>query len=255
MGYAATAAAYYAQDGFDARFEWGIEGVRRLAPLSAVVVIVDVLRFTTAVEVAVARGAAVYPYLAQSDGSAETYARDIGARLAEWRAAKAGEHSYSLSPASLLQISPGERLVLPSPNGATLSFLAAEAAATVFAGCLRNATAVGKSTRRHDGVVTVIAAGERWGRDAGSLRPAVEDLLGAGAILTALAPSDPSPEACAAMAAFQAAQPHLRAQLLACCSGRELVEKGFAQDVNMAAEYDVSDTVPVMSDGAFRAVE
>lgn len=255
MGDAAVESAYYAQAGFDARFEWGIEGVRRLAPLSGVVVIVDVLRFTTAVDVAVARGAVVYPYLAQSDGSAETYARDIGARLAEWRAAKAGEHSYSLSPASLLQIAAGERLVLPSPNGATLAFSASEVTALVLAGCLRNATSVARAAREHGGAVTVIAAGEQWGRDAGSLRPAVEDLLGAGAILSALAPSDPSPEAGAAMAAFQAAQPHLRAQLLVCCSGRELVEKGFAQDVEIAAEHDVSRTVPGLRERAFRTSE
>jgi 2-phosphosulfolactate phosphatase len=38
----------------------------------------------------------------------------------------------------------------------------------------------------------VIAAGERWERSSGSLRPSVEDLLGAGAILTRLATKRPT---------------------------------------------------------------
>ena len=45
---------FYDQTGFDARFEWGIEGIRRLAPVSDVMVIVDVLSFSTAVDVALA---------------------------------------------------------------------------------------------------------------------------------------------------------------------------------------------------------
>lgn len=253
MAESARIDAYYAQDGFDARFEWGVEGVQRLAPLSSVVVIVDVLRFTTAVDVAVARGAVVYPYIAQQDGgSAEAFAREVGARLAQWRNSTTDARPYSLSPASLLHIAPGERLVLPSPNGATLAFLAAESPAMVLAGCLRNAGAVAAGAREAGGVVTLIAAGERWGRLSGRLRPAVEDLLGAGAILSALSPSAPSPEARAAMAAFQVAQPHLRDQLLACASGRELIQKGFARDVEIAAEHDVSQAVPMLRERAFR---
>ena len=255
MSDSTQSSVYYAQDGFDARFEWGAEGLQRLAPLSSVVVIVDVLRFTTAVDVAVSRGAMVYPYHSRDDDAAEVYAREVGARLAGWRSETAFDRPYSLSPASLLAITLGERLVLPSPNGATLAFLAAETPTKVLAGCLRNATAVANAARQQGGVVTVIAAGERWGRESGSLRPAVEDLLGAGAILTALRPAAPSPEASAAMAAFQAAQPRLRSQLLACVSGRELIQKGFARDVEIAAEYDASRTAPILRERAFRAVD
>lgn len=52
---------YFDQVEFDVRCEWGLAGVRHLAPAD-VMVIVDVLSFTTSVNIAVARGAVVYPY-------------------------------------------------------------------------------------------------------------------------------------------------------------------------------------------------
>jgi 2-phosphosulfolactate phosphatase len=51
------------QAGFDARLEWGIAGARVLAGACRVIVVVDVLSFTTAIEVAVGRGAVVFPRL------------------------------------------------------------------------------------------------------------------------------------------------------------------------------------------------
>ncbi len=243
------------QGEFRERFEWGEAGLRRLAPRADVVVVVDILSFTTAVDVAVGRGAAVYP-CRWRDERAATLAARVGATLAGSRAGQAGGVPYSLAPASLLTIPPGPRLVLPSPNGATLSLLAAEHGAAVLAGCLRNAAAVAAACRALGETVAVVAGGERWqqaGDQSGSLRPAVEDLVGAGAILAALAPTQPSPEAVAAMAAFQAAAPDLERFLAACASGRELRERGFAPDVALAAQRDVSRTVPRLVGEAFQA--
>ena len=50
------------QSGFRVRFGWGEHDTALLAPIAARVVIVDVLRFTTAVTVALEQGASVYPY-------------------------------------------------------------------------------------------------------------------------------------------------------------------------------------------------
>ena len=240
---------YYEQTGFDARFEWGIDGVQRLAPLSDVMVIVDVLSFSTAVDIAVGRGARVLPYRWR-DGGAHEYARGAGALLAGGKRHPTPDEPYTLSPSSLLTIPHGTLLVLPSPNGSTLAQTAAELGPVVLTGCLRNASAVAAAARSVGGVVTIIAAGERWD-DGDALRPSWEDLIGAGAILRALAAAAPSPEALAAIAAFDSAAANLPDLLHDCASGRELVERGFGNDVALAAELDVSRAVPVLSDRTF----
>lgn len=235
------------QHGFRVRLEWGQTGVMVLAAPADLVVIVDVLSFSTAVSVAVERGALVIPYRFQSD-TAEVFARSVGATLAS---ADRGGQGPTLSPASLSSLRPGEQLVLPSPNGATCSVLAAERGATVVAGCLRNASAVGRFAAAHGGTTAVIAAGEMW--PDGGLRFAVEDLIGAGAVLAHFDPSTMSPEARAAVYVFQAAYGELLAMLKSSASGRELIGAGFGVDVAIASEVDATDLVPLLSGGAFLA--
>ena len=75
---------------------------------------------------------------ANRDSRAIEYAKDQTAILA---AEERTTESYSLSPTSLTGLPKGARLVLPSPNGATLSLRAA-ALGTTVAACLRNARAV-----------------------------------------------------------------------------------------------------------------
>ncbi len=247
-----STAPYAVQAGFDARFEWGMEGVRRLAPLSNVVVIVDVLSFSTCVDVAVSRGGTVFPYRWR-DASAEQFAREHDALLAVSRSEVTPEHPYSLSPLSLERLPSGARIVLPSPNGSTLAFHAADAGAVVVAGCLRNASVVAKAARSLGETITVIAAGERWESDDGPLRPAIEDMVGAGAILAAFRPTTPSPEAIAAIAVYAAAAAAMQPFIAACDSGRELTMLGYAADVDAAAQHDRSDAVPLLTEGAFRS--
>lgn len=158
------------------------------------------------------------------------------------------EAGYSLSPASLLNIPPDTRLVLPSPNGSTLTQSAAPHAITL-AGCLRNYEAVARFAQTLGETVAVIACGERWVPDQ-SLRPALEDWIGAGAILQYLAGA-PSPEAQAAVAVFRHFQPDLAHTVQSCASGRELIERGFAQDVDLAVDMNVSACVPGLADEAF----
>jgi 2-phosphosulfolactate phosphatase len=234
----------YAQYGFGAGFDWGPIGAGVVA--GDIVAVVDVLSFTTAVTVAADRGIDVYPYRWR-DETAATYAEQYGANLAVGRSA-AGPNDVSLSPASIRRVTGITKLVLPSPNGSTISRQLSDSGATVVAVSLRNRTAAADWVRRQQPrKVVAIAAGERW--SDGSLRPAVEDLWGAGGFLSALGGDDLSPEATAAVAAYDAVADDLPAVLRECAGGRELTQYGFPQDVTIAAELDESRSVPVLRDG------
>ena len=147
-----------------------------------------------------------------------------------------------------------ERLVLPSPNGSTLARLLGERGDAVVAGCLRNRAAVVEWVAERleadpAASVCLLAAGERW-RSDDSLRPCLEDLLGAGGIAAGLVAAgfgdELSAEARAAAATYTALQGGITQLVARCVGGEELRLGGFAADVTLAAEVDVSATVPVL---------
>ena len=232
------------------RCEWGPVGASALAPGCAAVVVVDVLSFTTSTCVAVERGMRVYPH-AWHESAAE-YARSVGAVAAVGRSRVDPDHPWSLSPSALLRAPHTPRLVLPSPNGSTI---AAAASGLVLAASLRNASAVGRWLASNGygtpaRPVLVVPAGERW--PDGSLRPSLEDGLGAGAVIAAVGTASLSSEAAWVLAAFRGT-PDVAAAVRDSASGRELVRTGFADDVAIAVERDASAVVPVLTDGAFTA--
>jgi 2-phosphosulfolactate phosphatase len=218
--------------------DWGVVGARVLAARCDVVVVCDVLSFSTAVSVATARDVTVWPF-AWRDEAAGAFALEVGAVLAGGR-----DDAVSLSPASLAALAPGSRVVLPSPNGAGCCLAAAAAGVPVVAGCLRNAPAVATWLHGRDGDVGLVAAGERW--PDGSLRPAYEDWVGAGSIAALLSGLALTAEAEAAALAASARRP-----LGEVASGVELIERGFAGDVEMAEDYGADDIVPLLVDGRF----
>ena len=212
------------QSRYQVRVEWGVEGLARLEPAD-VVVVVDVLRFSTTVTDAVARGVA--------------FPLDVPAHAV-------------------------------STNGARVAAAAADS--LVLLGCLRNASAVAAAVlavqerRAARTSVAVIACGEpgapRRARGSGEaeargaepLRFAVEDQLGAGAIVDALAAlgiDHSSPEAAAACESFRGLRGAVRHLLTASGSGQELLELGRRAEVLNASAIDATDAVPVLRDGVF----
>lgn len=234
----------YKQQEFDVKLEWGLRGIEELIPVSDVVIVVDVLSFSTCVDIAVGNGAIVYPYRWKDD-TAVAYAQSLGAELAHFsRNSTAG---YSLSPASLTNVKPQTKLVLPSPNGSTLS-LATKTIPTLC-GCLRNAKAVAGVAATFGERISIIPAGEQWPNNA--LRPAFEDLLGAGAIISYLA-GTLSPESKAALAVYQHSRATLLPEVKGCSSGKELIQRGFEKDVALACEINVSTAVPLLVEKGYK---
>lgn len=212
------------QSRYQVRLEWGDDGLARLATAD-VVVVVDVLRFSSTVTTRVAAGGAV--------------------------PLDAAAHAVSL-------------------NGTAISRAAAalDPAPIVLLGCLRNASAVAEAIadeQRRRGArtsIALIAGGELVPADAGAAartarRFAVEDLLGAGAIVDALGVrgiDHTSPEAAAAGEAFRGLRAATRHLLAASGSGQELAERGAHDEVRAAAELDASTAVPVLREGVFVAL-
>lgn len=228
------------------RLEWGLTGARHLLGpdgSGSLVVVVDVLSFSTAVTVACEQGVVVHPYPCRDPEGATALAAQLGAALAQPR----GDGRLSLSPGSLQQLR-GGRLVLPSPNGATIAHGLASTGATVVAGCLRNASAVASVAAGHLAAhahhdVVLVPAGERW--PDGSLRPCLEDLLGAGAIAATL---DALSIEARAAAALWRSTPDPAAAVRASTSGRELIAAGWSDDVAIAAAVDAAGTVARLTD-------
>ena len=241
-------AKIFSQHPYRCRIDWGLRGAREAAERGDVLVIVDTLSFSTAVVTAVHYGGIIYPCSKTDD--VKEFAKQIGGEAAVGRKDVPKQGRFSLSPLTYLNVEPDTRIVLASPNGATCSRYA-QTVPYLYVGALVNVKAVAVTVSAvldvTDLCVTVIACGERWRTPSedGELRMAIEDYLGAGAILSYLQHAK-SPEARVCEGAFKYAQNDLQAILWECGSGRELREIGFGEDVHHSSQLNLYDTVPVM---------
>lgn len=222
--------------------EWGLNGINKFREETNVFIVVDVLSFSTCVDIALSRGAVVYPYR-YKDETAIEYAKNINAEVALFKRSKT---SYSLSPVSLLNIKLSERLVLPSPNGSELSLACGKA--TTLCACLRNCKAVAEYAMSIDGNITVIPAGEKW--NDGSIRFAIEDYIGAGAVISYLN-GTLTPESLIAKELFKSVKNSFSQIIMNCESGIELREKGFLEDIITANELNISPVVPLLNNNHY----
>jgi len=223
-----------------------------------VLVIVDTLSFSTAVATAVHHGGLVYPCPEGEDPF--KLAKSIGGEAAVGRADIPKGGRFSLSPLTYAGLKPGTRIVLSSPNGATCSHCSRQVP-HLFVGALVNARAVAAAVthvlnkKDASACVTVIACGERETAlpEDNPIRFAVEDYLGAGAILSYLR-FKKSPEARVCQSAFVDNKKDMRSMLWECESGRELQAQGFGRDVEFASQLNLYDSVPILHEGFFQGV-
>jgi 2-phosphosulfolactate phosphatase len=199
------------QSRYQVRLEWGAEGLARLAA-SDIVVVVDVLRFSTTVTDAVARG--------------ERVALDDAALTA------------SVNGAAVAQAA--------AETGALVLLGCLRNAAAVAHAVLAEQVRRGDRTS-----VAVIAGGELSGgelRFAAEDQLGAGAVVDA---LAALGLDHSSPEAAVACEAFRGLRGAARHLLTASGSGQELLERGLRDEVLNASAIDAADVVPVLRDGSF----
>lgn len=224
--------------------------MREAAARGDIIVIVDVLRFSSCVAAAVERGAAVFP--CAWDGEAAALAARVGGRVAF--APPGSRAGFALVP-TFTEAAAGETIVLRTANGAECTLLAASAP-HVFAGALLNASALAAAVagllEASELCVTVVACGERLSAptDGEAISFAIEDYLGAGAILAAL-DRDLSAEARVCAGAFERSRGDLLDLLLDGGSGRQLRGWGLEADTRFAAQIDACTAVPLLRDGRY----
>jgi len=231
--------------------EWGRRGANDAAARGDVIAICDILSFSTAVVTAAMCGARVYPCADEQE--ANDYASRFGAEIAVHREDVSADRRFSLSPITFLTASPDDIIALPSPNGASCCRAGADAPAVLVA-CMLNAAAAARAlthlSTRHRASVTIVACAERRHESAevGSERFALEDYLGAGAVLAGLDLAF-SPDAAVCRAAFLSTKGDLRRNLTECESGVELYGRGWGVDVEHAAQLDICSVVPMLIEG------
>jgi len=217
---------------------------RDLSPESLVyraVVVFDVLRATTTITAALAAGVSEIRIFDSID------AATVAARSFQGRRILCGERNC-LPPSGFdLGNSPcafnaashaGLTAFLCTTNG-TRAIVAARTAGAIFAGALVNATSVAQQLAQSNLDITLLCAGTDG-------EPAPEDILGAGAVLDALAKvlkfeCDAATEN--ALNLFQESRGDLRSALAATPGGRNIVSAGLPDDIDFAAQLDA---IPVV---------
>jgi len=219
----------------------GVAGAAEAGRAGGIAIIVDALRASTTIAVALALGAAgVQPVLDVEE--ARAFLGRPGYLIAGERGgAQLPGFDFGNSPTQLQAEAgrlAGRRLVLTTSNG-TRCVAAAAGAAAILAGALPNASAVAVAAARLAGElgrdVYIVAAGVDGA-------PAEEDRL-AGDFIRCRMEGCPAPPA-----------PELARRFRESPSGRQLAGLGYAGDVAYCARPDVLDVVPVTREGAFVAL-
>jgi len=215
------------------------------------VVIVDVLRATTTIAFCVSQGASVVTLAKDADALAR--ASELGAS-----AILAGEHMghrlegfhCNNSPTELGRYElAGKTVIMVTTNG-TQAIAACDSAHRIFAGALTNAPALARFLSRQglERDVAIVCAG----RNTGAL--ASEDLLGAGAIVTALADATDAWFADGAGVVRELFAHHrddIAGAIARSDAAKELVEKGYAADVAVCSTLGSVDDIALFREGAF----
>jgi 2-phosphosulfolactate phosphatase len=217
-------------------------------------IIVDVLRASTTITMALASGAPFIDAVATPQAALDAAAKLPGGRSAAILGGERGGlriEGFDLgnSPAEYTpQRLQGRPVIFTTTNG-TAAALHASAAARLCFGCFANLSAVAAWARLTPAPIHILCAGTNG-------RTSLDDALFAGALAQHLLEAGGSPPVAAAdpdrIALFTGAWHHARSQGLAAAlaqtrGGRGLVGLGFASDIELSARIDTCTLVGQMN--------
>lgn len=216
------------------------------------VIVVDVLRSTSCITMAVENGAErVIP--AVDPGEAASIASRLGLRdcvlAGERGGIKLPGFNLGNSPAEYSRKNVQDKTVVISTSNGTAAIHGSSAAKEVLIGAMINRTAVAKKAIALGNDILIVCAGTDGAISA-------DDLIAAGSIADAvsrLAPGDVSATDIAKVCCMLYADwREGRADLAHTTHYARLVRLGFGEDVRFCFTEDLSDTVPVYKDGIIR---
>jgi 2-phosphosulfolactate phosphatase len=232
------------------RMEWGIRGVEEASNRGDIIIIVDVLSFSSAVINALHNGVIIYPF--PRVGEINEFAKLVGGEVCILERARARELGLpSLSATSFNETHKGQKFILSSINGATCVKATTKSSIVLVGGLLNvfSVAEVANKIQRENNInITVIACGERWNNlnnETRDLRPSIEDYLGAGAILELLNGTK-SQEAKVCINAYKNSKKEIEELITDSGSGRELLKMGFPEDVKFSCQIDLFKDVPLL---------
>jgi 2-phosphosulfolactate phosphatase len=221
---------------------------------ATIAVVIDVLRATSTIVTALDNGAAGIIPVRETD---EAIA--VMKRVGRERVLLCGERKSILIAGFDLDNSPasytrervaGKTLVLTTTNGTRALVEATREATAVYCAALLNRDAIVRRLSASEGDARLQCAGSEG-------EPSFEDLLCAGAIADALMHLDRSiaitDAARVAATVYAANAKRITTAIASGTHAKSLIAAGFAADVAACARIDVSDCVPLYTDGVIAA--
>jgi 2-phosphosulfolactate phosphatase len=212
-------------------------------------VVIDVIRASTTITIALHHGCAgIVPARTLREARAMALTIGDGALVA-------GERAAAKMAGAQLGNSPGEyareriegRIVVLTTTNGTRAFRAIEGARDVVACAFLNVSATARWLRRAGADVLIVCAGRNG-------HFCFEDAVGGGMLIDRLSrisnrSLELSDAARAAHLLYSANQGNLLEVLRGCEWGRDITRKGFGADLEICAQVDLTDVVPVMREG------
>jgi 2-phosphosulfolactate phosphatase len=229
--------------------DFGGGGRERRAASGRAAVVIDILRASTTITVALHHGSAgVVPV--RTVGHARAAARALGDGVllgGERRAARVTGFDLGNSPGEYTRERVQGRVVVLTTTNGTRALHNARPASAVIACAFVNVSAAARWVARCGLDVIVMCAGRKGGF-------AIEDAVGAGMLVDRLlsgtgGPAAVSDAAGAARLLYAAHRGDLLAMLHGSEWGRDIARQGFGDDLELCARVDLTDVVPVMRDG------